>query len=380
MKVIICFFYMLATIHFAKSQQNKILCGADQVDVYIKHLANKSIGLVINHSSRIDTVPLVDSLLSLGINIHTVFTPEHGFSGLLSNGEKIEYRNHKNTFQLVSLYGKNKKPQKSQLSSIDLMVFDIQDVGVRFYTYISTLHYIMEACSENNIPLLILDRPNPNGGYVDGPVLDTTFRSFVGIHPIPIVYGLTIGELAQMINGEKWLPNQSQCSLEIIKVKNWTHDTPYSLPVKPSPNLPNDLSISLYPSLCLFEGTIISVGRGTDYPFQQAGHPLYPDKTHSFLPVTKVGAKYPPYKNQICYGISWIHTRPNYIFSLRPLITIYQKMDTSRFFNDYFNRLAGNNVLQKQIEKGMTADEIKKTWQKKLNIFKKKRKIYLLYD
>ena len=266
------------------------------------------------------------------------------------------------------------------MGGVEVMVFDIQDVGTRFYTYISTMHYVMEACAANEVPIIVLDRPNPNGSYTDGPILDTAYRSFVGMHPIPIIHGLTIGELAQMINGEGWLNNGMQCDLTVIPVKNWDHTKTYSLPVRPSPNLPNDLSISLYPSLCLFEGTIMSVGRGTNYPFQQVGHPNYPDTSHTFTPKSREGAKWPPYENKKCFGVSWIGQKPEYQFSLTPIINAYQKMETDSFFNSYFEKLAGNSRLRKQIESGMTEVEIKNTWKKELEAYKKKRAKYLLYD
>ncbi|MEO1255747.1 MAG: DUF1343 domain-containing protein, partial [Bacteroidota bacterium] len=250
-----------------------IVPGAYQLSEYLPFLADKNVGLTINHTSLINGKHLTDTLQDLGIAVTKVFTPEHGFTGKISDGMKIDYDSINTTFELVSLYGKNKKPTKDQLTGVDVMVFDIQDVGARFYTYISTMHYVMESCVENSIPLIILDRPNPNGSYVDGPVLDTTFQSFVGLHPIPIVHGMTIGELAQMINEEGWLTSGKKVDLKVIKIKNWNHASQYTLPIKPSPNLPSDLSIALYPSLCLFEGTVMSVGRGTDYAFQQIGHP-----------------------------------------------------------------------------------------------------------
>ncbi|MEP0987053.1 DUF1343 domain-containing protein [Ekhidna sp.] len=354
--------------------------GAYQTEQYLSLLRNKSIGLTVNHSSLINETHLTDSLLSLGINVTKVYTPEHGFTGTVSDGVSIAYDSADSPYELISLYGKNKKPTKEQLNGIDLMIFDIQDVGARFYTYISTMHYVMEACAKNNIPLIILDRPNPNGSYVDGPVLDTAFSSFVGMHPIPIVHGLTVGELALMINGEGWLENGLKADLTVIPVGNWDHTIPYSLPIKPSPNLPDDLSISLYPSLCLFEGTIMSVGRGTDHAFQQIGHPQYPDTTYSFTPRSREGAKWPPYEDQKCYGISWKGEKPQYKFSLQPLIQAYKKMNEVDFFNDYFKRLAGNDVLQKQVEMGMTESEIRATWQESLNQFKQKRTKYLLYN
>ncbi|NQZ76496.1 MAG: DUF1343 domain-containing protein [Ekhidna sp.] len=363
-----------------KYESSIILPGAYQTTEYLPLLQNKSVGLTINHSSLIENTHLTDTLLKLGIEVNKVYTPEHGFSGTASDGELIEYDSLRSTFELISLYGKNKKPKPDQLKGIDLMVFDMQDVGTRFYTYISTMHYVMEACAENDIPLLILDRPNPNGSYVDGPVLDTVFQSFVGMHPIPIVHGMTIGELAQMINDEGWLKNEIKVDLTVIKMKNWDHEKPYSLPVKPSPNLPDDLSISLYPSLCLFEGTIMSVGRGTDYAFQHIGHPDFPDTTYSFIPRSKEGAKWPPLKDQRCYGRSWRNTTATYRFSLEPLITIYREMNDPDFFNDYFKRLAGNDLLEQQIKSGMTEKEIRETWNTDLEAFKKKRANYLLYN
>lgn len=358
-----------------------ILPGAYQLDQYLPLLTGKNVGLTVNQSSLIGTTHLTDTLLTLGVSIDKVFTPEHGFKGTASDGAKIEYEDGAEPFELISLYGKNKKPTNDQLSGLDMMVFDIQDVGTRFYTYISTMHYVMEACAENNIPILILDRPNPNGSYVDGPVLDTAYSSFVGMHPIPIVHGMTVGELARMINGEGWLTDGITCDLNVIEIQNWEHSKPYSLPIKPSPNLPDDLSISLYPSLCLFEGTIMSVGRGTDFAFQQIGHPEYPDTVYSFTPRSREGAKWPPYEDQICYGVSWIGSSPSYEFTLQPLIDSYLKMGKQEeFFNDYFKRLVGSEELERQIRDGWTEEEIRKSWEKPISDFKLKRKKYVLYD
>ncbi|MEQ9405846.1 MAG: DUF1343 domain-containing protein [Cyclobacteriaceae bacterium] len=377
-------FFLLALICACTAREpqdsKEVTPGAWQVNEYLSLLEGKAVAVTVNHSSLIRNTHLTDTLISLGINLKSVFTPEHGFKGTSSDGELVEYEEGHQSFKLISLHGKNKKPTQDQLNGIDLMVFDIQDVGARFYTYISTMHYVMEACAKANIPLIILDRPNPNGSYVDGPVLDTAYRSFVGMHPIPIVHGLTIGELAQMINGEGWLEGGIQCDLTVIKNQNWTHQTPYSLPVKPSPNLPDDLSISLYPGLCLFEQTIMSVGRGTDHAFQQIGHPEYPDTTYSFTPVSMEGAKWPPHENKRCFGISWIDSKPVYRFSLQPLLDAYKKMDRPDFFLDYFARLAGTDQLQKQIEAGLTEEEIRKTWAPDLKIFQSKRAAYLLYD
>ena len=358
----------------------EIIPGAHDLDSYLSLLKDKSVGLCVNHSSTIGKRHLTDSLNRLGVRIKRVFTPEHGFSGTTSDGVMITYEDQKAGFELISLYGKNKKPTPDQLKGIDIMVFDMQDVGTRFYTYISTLHYVMEACAEQEVPLILLDRPNPNGSYVDGPVLDTVFRSFVGMHPIPVVHGLTVGELAQMINGEGWLTGGLQCDLSVVPVQNWEHAMPYSLPIKPSPNLPNDLSIALYPSLCLFEGTILSVGRGTDYAFQQVGHPLYPDTAYSFTPVSREGAKWPPFENETCYGVNWIGEPPSYRFSLAPLMESYQKMKEETFFNDYFRRLAGTDLLQKQIEQGMSEAAIREPWEADLEAYRKKSLDELIYN
>ncbi|MEM7298478.1 MAG: DUF1343 domain-containing protein, partial [Bacteroidota bacterium] len=363
------------------NQVAEVLPGAYQTDQYLSKLAGKNIGLTVNHSSLIKRTHLTDTLLNSGIKISKVFTPEHGFKGTASDGAAIEYEEGEAPFELISLYGKNKKPTGDQLKGLDVMLFDIQDVGARFYTYISTMHYVMEACAENDVPLIILDRPNPNGSYVDGPVLDTAYSSFVGLHPIPIVHGMTVGELAKMINGEGWLKDGVLCDLSTIEIANWDHSKTYSLAVKPSPNLPDDLSIALYPSLCLFEGTIMSVGRGTDFAFQQIGHPDHPDTLYSFTPSSREGAKWPPYEDQKCYGVSWIGSTPSYQFSLKPLIEAFNKMPNQEdFFNDYFKRLAGSEVLERQIRDGMTEEEIRKSWEKPLSEFKLKRKKYLLYD
>ncbi len=378
-----CFFVLVLVFGCAAQsevQTKTVLPGAYQLTEYIPVLKGKKVAATVNHSSTIGTTHLVDTLLDLDIDLSRVFTPEHGFKGTVSDGVEIEYETGREGYQLISLYGKNKKPTPEQLAGVDVMLFDIQDVGARFYTYISTMHYVMEACAENDIPVIILDRPNPNASYVDGPVLDTAFSSFVGMHPIPIVYGLTMGELAHMINGEKWLNNEIQCDVSVVKNQNWNHQTRYSLPVKPSPNLPTDLSISLYPSLCLFEGTIISVGRGTTHPFQQIGHPQYPDSSHVFTPVSMEGAKWPPYEDQECKGLSFKDDKPTHKLSLGLLIDTYNKMNTEGFFNNYFKRLAGSDKLQQQIIAGMSELEIRQTWAEDLAEFKEKRKSYLLYD
>jgi uncharacterized protein YbbC (DUF1343 family) len=362
----------------SKITGKKIIPGADQTKLYINYLKGKNIGMVINQS-----------LLKLGITIKKIFGPEHGFRGNASNGATVGDNIDSNTgLPVISLYGKHYKPSPEDLQGLDLIIFDIQDVGARFYTYISTLHYVMEACAENNIELMIFDRPNPNGFYVDGPVLDTNYHSFVGMHPVPIVHGMTIGEYAQMINGEGWLKNHVQCRLKIIKVANYRHSMSYKLPVNPSPNLNTDQSVLLYPSLCLFEGTTLSVGRGTYTPFEVVGHPSLKGKyTYSFTPVSIPGmSEDPPQKNQVCYGIDLENYDTDDIkvtgkLNLTWLIELYKAFpDKQHFFNAYFKKLAGNNELQKQIEDGKTEQEIRQSWEPALSRFKLMRQKYLLYQ
>lgn len=365
-----------------------ILTGAQQTREYLPLLKGKRIAVVGNQTSLIksknDTsLHLVDSLVSLKINIKKVFAPEHGFRGKADAGEMIkDGRDVKTGLAVISLYGSNKKPKKAQLNGIDLMVFDIQDVGARFYTYISTLHYVMEACAENNIPLLVLDRPNPNGNYIDGPVLEKAHQSFVGMHPVPVIYGMTIGEYAQMINGEGWLKNRVKCELKIIPLKNYTHQSSYSLPVKPSPNLPNDLAINLYPSLCFFEGTNVNAGRGTTKQFQVFGSPFLNESffKYQYTPKPMEGAKHPKHSNKVCYGKDLsTHSSLN-IINLEWLIRAYKNTDNqSEFFNSFFTNLAGTKKLQQQIESGFSSQEIKDSWQEDLAVFKKMRAGYLLY-
>ena len=371
--------------------QNKILTGADQTNLYTTYLKGKNIGMVVNQTSVIGNrlTVSVDSLLKLGIAVKKIFGPEHGFRGNASNGAKVDDSvDPKTGLPVISLYGKHFKPTPADLQGIDLMIFDVQDVGARFYTYISTLHYVMEACAENNIELLILDRPNPNGYSVDGPVLDTAYHSFVGMHPVPITHGMTVAEYAQMINGEGWLKNRMQCKLKIIKVANYTHSSPYVLPVNPSPNLNTAQSILLYPSLCLFEGTSLSVGRGTLFPFQVVGHPSLKGKyTYAFTPVSIAGmSEDPPQKNQVCYGIDLENydtsaLRKTGKLNLSWLIELYKAYpDKAHFFTAYFTSLAGTNVLRKQIEAGKSEQEIRDSWEPALTNFKAMRLKYLLYQ
>lgn len=375
-----------ANIEIAKSTE--ILTGADQTEKYIPLLKGKKVGLVINQTAEINGTPLVDTLKSLGINIKAIFGPEHGFRGDADAGEKVgNYVDSKTGFPVISLYGAKQAPNKDDLKDIDLMIFDIQDVGARFYTYTITLARVMQACAENNVPLLILDRPNPIGNLVDGPILDPKFKSGVGMHPIPIAHGLTTGEFAQMVNGEKWLSNGVNCGLTVIKLANYNHSKAYILPIKPSPNLPNNLSIYLYPSLCLFEGTAISQGRGTTFPFQVLGHPLLKNNYQfSFTPKSIAGmSKNPPLENQICYGIDFRNSNEENLrkqskLNLKLLIDIYQQYpDKANFFNAFFNKLAGNDVLMQQIKDGKTEKEIRESWVAGLENYKAKRKAYLLY-
>ncbi|ULC58986.1 DUF1343 domain-containing protein [Flaviramulus sp. BrNp1-15] len=377
--------------HNSKTQiDSSIVVGANQTEKYLPLLNEKRVGIVANQTSVIfknesSYTHLVDSLLSLKVDINKVFSPEHGFRGTADAGELIDdSKDIKTGLAIVSLHGKNKKPTQEQLKNLDLIVFDIQDVGARFYTYISTLHYIMEACAEANIPVLILDRPNPNGHYIDGPTLEKENKSFLGMHTIPLVHGMTIGEYGQMINGEKWLANDLKCDITVIPVKNYTHYTPYSLPIRPSPNLPNDKSIELYPSLGLFEGTNINAGRGTEFQFQRYGAPFLNKEvfTFNYTPIENFGAKYPKHKAKLCYGEDLKDEKLKGEVSLKWLIKAYQNAtDKSLFFNtENFTKHAGTAKLQEQIEAGLSETEIKKTWKDGLEAFKLTREKYLIYQ
>lgn len=364
----------------------EIIVAANRTNNYIPLLKNKKVGVVGNHSSMINQIHLVDSLLSLEINVQKVFSPEHGFRGNADAGEKVNSNiDEKTKLPIVSLYGKNKKPSKEQLKGIDIIVFDIQDVGTRFYTYISTMSYVMEACAEANIKVIVLDRPNPNGHFVDGPILNPKFSSFIGMHQVPIVHGMTIGEYAKMVNGEHWLAGGLTCDLTVIEMENYDHSSTYTLPLKPSPNLPNMKSIYLYPSLCLFEGTPMSIGRGTDKPFQIIGHPKMDSVNYSFTPKSMEGAKNPKLKNEKCYGVDLSLKEENELrnyakLDLNWLINIYKSYeDKTHFFGSSFNLLAGNDDLQNQLKEGLSEVEIKKSWQNGLTKFKEIRKKYLLY-
>lgn len=383
---------------------NQISTGAENTSEYLNLLKAKKVGIVTNQTGIIryehltttyvqdpkvksqakfitTEISIVDFLLGKEINIQKIFAPEHGFRGTADAGEQvIDGKDTKTGLPIISLYGDNKKPKPEQLAGIDVMIFDLQDVGARFYTYISSLHYIMEACAENNIQLIVFDRPNPNGSIVDGPILEKEFTSFVGMHPIPLLHGMTIGEYAQMINGEKWLKNGIQCNLKVIPCLNYKREMTYSLPVKPSPNLPNDQAINLYASLCLFEGTNVSVGRGTEKQFQIYGSPLLPKSDFSFTPVPNFGAKDPVYNGKICYGEDLTTIQKVDKLELKWLIKAYSSTsDKSKFFNSFFTKLAGTKKLQEQIETGVSESEIRKSWKKGLLDFKEMRSEYLLY-
>ena len=357
--------------------------GADNFDGYSALIKNKKVGLVTNQTGILsDKSHLVDFLLSKNIQLIKIYAPEHGFRGTADNGELIvDGKDTKTGLPILSLYGDNKKPKPEQLDGIDVLVFDIQDVGARFYTYISSLHYVMEACAENNLPLILLDRPNPNGSIVDGPTLEIEYSSFVGMHPIPLLHGMTIGEYAQMINGEKWLKDSLQCDLKVIACSAYSREMPYGLSVKPSPNLPNDHAVNLYASLCFFEGTNVSLGRGTEKQFQIYGSPYLPNVDFCFVPKPNVGAKNPLYNGIDCFGEDLSNISKLDRLELKWLIKAYNETsDKSKFFNSFFTKLAGTKQLQQQIEAGMTAPEIRASWESKLIAFKEMRKKYLIYD
>lgn len=364
-----------------------ITVGAERFTEYLPQLKLKKVAFVGNHTSLIGNTHVVDTLLTKKVDIVKIFSPEHGFRGKADAGETVMGNvDEKTGIPIVSLYGNNHKPKPEQLKGVDVVVFDMQDVGTRFYTYISTMTYVMEACAELNIPMIVLDRPNPNGHFVDGPVLEDGFESFVGMHHVPVVHGMTIGEYAKMVNTEGWLKNGVKASVLVVPVEGYSHEDLYQLPVKPSPNLPNMTSVYLYPSLCFFEGTIVSVGRGTDYPFQIIGYPNMPSGTMDFTPRSIEGAaKNPPYKGEKCKGFDLREFGDIYIKNLGQLylfwlIEAYKEAPKKdEFFNNYFNSLAGNSKLKQQIIDGTPEDEIRKSWQPELGEFRKLRKKYLLY-
>ena len=362
--------------------QDKIRTGADQYEKYLPLLKNKTIGIVAHKASMIDnSIHLVDFLVENKIKIKTIFAPEHGYYGKQNDGDLLPDSKDESTgLNIVSLYGKTKKPLPEHLQNMNLIVFDLQDVGARFYTFLSTLHYLMQACAEANIPILLLDRPNPNGHYVDGPVLDMKFKTFVGMHPVPIVHGMTLGEYATMINGENWLGKNLKCELKIIKVENYTHKTKYVLPVRPSPNLPNSQSIFLYPSLCLLEPTTISIGRGTEKQFQIYGHPKFPKSEYEFRPSPNFGSKNPKWNGDLCFGVSLENIEVQNEINLSWLIDAFNKLPKNYiFFKDSFERIAGTDKLRRQLKNKTPIDQIRKSWEPELENYKKLRKKYLIY-
>ena len=372
--------------------KSSVIVGANQIYKYENRIKNKRIGIIANHTSVIfkekkGHTHIVDSLIKLKFDVRKIFAPEHGFRGTEPNGANINDEiDSKTGLKIISLHGGKRKYGEiddSDLEDIDILIFDIQDVGVRFYTHISTLHYVMEASARNNIPLILLDRPNPNAHYIDGPVLELKNKSFVGMHEVPIVYGLTIGEYAVMINSEGWLKDNLKSNLVIVKLENYTRNAEYELPIIPSPNLPNKRSVNLYPSLCLFEGTNVSAGRGTKMQFQIFGSPYLDKKNNifNFIPQKNSGSKYPKYENTICYGKNLENLKRQNKLNLSFLINAYKdSSNKSEFFNSYFIKLAGTEDLKNQIIKGVSENKIIESWQVKLDAYKEKRKKYLLYN
>ena len=377
-------FFLIVSLNIVA--QNNIIIGIDKTEEYLPLIIDKNIAIVSNHTSQFikesKSIHLVDSLLKLNVQIKKVFAPEHGFRGNLDAGEKIiNSIDEKTGIPIVSLYGKKRKPSFEDLDEIDVIIFDIQDVGARFYTYLSTMHYVMESCAENNIELIVLDRPNPNGHYIDGPIMTKESMSFVGLHPVPIVYGMTIGEYAKMINGEKWLRNNLNCKLKVIEITNYDRNKKYKLTFKPSPNLPNQQSINLYPSLCFFEQTPVSVGRGTKKQFQVIGTPYWENFKFNFTPKSMPGAKYPKHENLTCYGLNLENEEYLSKIDLKWLILAYKnEKNKDNFFKSGFHRLAGNKLLEEQIKKGLSEKEIRKTWKNGLDNFKLIREKYLIYN
>ncbi len=383
---LIFFLTITSTVSYCLGSGKDPLPGSSRIELYRGLIEGKKVAIVANQTSMVGQTHLVDNLLYIGTDIKVIFAPEHGFRNMADAGELIaDGKDPQTGISLVSLYGSHRKPTPGDLAGIDVVIFDIQDVGARFYTYISTLHYVMESCAENNVKCIVLDRPNPNGFYFDGNILDTAYSSFVGMHPVPIVHGMTVGEYATMINGEGWLGNGVKCDLIVIKCKAYTHKTFYELPIKPSPNLPNQNSVYLYPSICFFEGTNISLGRGTSFPFQVYGSPLLPDKGFSFTPESVAGAKNPPLLGIKCYGTDLRDAIarkivPESQLNLDWLIDAYNEFpEKDKFFTSYFDLLAGGPVLREQIQKGMNAKQIRATWKEGLKKFSIIREKYLLY-
>ncbi len=370
----------------AQFKSDEVVPGAERIDLYLPLLQQKRVAIVANHASYVGSSHLLDTMLNLGVSVVKIFSPEHGFRGKADAGEHLDNSIDKETgIPIISLYGDNREPRKDQMQGIDIILFDLQDVGVRFYTYISTLTYVMKACAESNIDLIVLDRPNPNGHYIDGPVLEPRFKSFVGMHEVPVVYGMTIGEYGMMVKGENW-NSTGECNLRVIPNGKYDHNTFYELPIRPSPNLPNMRSIYLYPSICFFEGTVVSVGRGTEYPFQVIGHPDYAIGSYIFVPESTEGSKNPKLKGRNCFGMSFTswpmdELREMRRLNLTYLISFYNYLPVKKdFFINYFNLLAGNATLKQQIIDEIPEEEIRASWEFDLEKFKKIREKYLLYE
>lgn len=364
-----------------------VLTGAERIDQWLPMTKDKKVAVVANHTSMINTTHLVDTMISLGVKVVKIFSPEHGFRGQADDGEEVASSvDAKTKLPVISLYGNHKKPTVADLKGVDLVIYDIQDVGVRCYTFISTMTYVMEACAEQKLPFIVLDRPNPNGYYVDGPVMEQEYVSWVGLHKVPLVYGMTIAEYARMVNDEKWLAGSVKCQLAWIPCEGYNHNVQYQLPVRTSPNLPNMPSVYLYPSLCLFEGTVMSVGRGTDMPYQVVGHPKLKNAAFTFTPKPSFGAKTPLYNGQVCFGHDLHEFADLYIRDYKGLYLFwlmgcYKDMpDKENYFNSYFEKLAGTATLKKQIQDGVTEDKIRLSWIPEIVKFKMTRKKYLLYE
>lgn len=384
--LLICILLVGCFMETSAQYADLVLPGATQTTRYLPLLKNKRVAMMVNQTATIGKSHLVDSLLKLHVKIQKIFSPEHGFRGNAGHGETVANSIDSATgIPIVSLYGKHRKATAADLKDVDILLFDIQDVGTRFFTYISSLQELMESAAENNKTLVILDRPNPNGDYVDGPILDTAFRSFIGMQPIPIVHGMTVGEYARMLNGEHMLSKGVQCNIKVIPCENYSHQTFYRVPIKPSPNLPNMAAINLYSSLCFFEGTVLSLGRGTDKPFQVYGSPLFPKQGFSFTPRASATNPTPVLKDQLCYGYD-LSNAPETVphkgrkIELKWLLDAYKTFpDKDKFFIPFFSKVAGNTQLQQQIVKGLSEEDIRKSWEPGLAKFKAIRAKYLLY-
>lgn len=376
---------LLSFVSILSFATEKVIVGAERVDQYLHLLRGKRVGIVANHTSMIQKSHLVDSLLSLGIDIKYIFAPEHGFRGDASEGENIKDGiDTKTGVKIISLHGNTKAPSQEILKELDILVFDIQDVGLRFYTYLSTLHYTMSEAAKASKKVIVLDRPNPNGFYTDGPILNLKHRSFVGIYPIPVVHGMTLGELSRMANGEKWLEGGNKCDLTVIELENYTHNTLYEVPIAPSPNLPNNRAIYLYPNLCLFEATEVSIGRGTDFPFQVYGHPRLKSLSFSFTPKERASASNTPQKGKLCYGVDLRTVSKQELlsgkFSLKYLIDAYKNLGGGEtFFTPFLEKLIGVDYVREMIYSGKSDEQIAKMWQEDVTTFKQQRSKYLIY-